>query len=73
MLTDRAAEVFFALKMDQTDDRNAVLVYIAFRDRQLAVSVTKSIHRRLGQEYWNQAVKPDAAAVQPQRLRKGYC
>lgn len=53
---DRAAEVFFALKMDQTDDRNAVLVYIAFRDRQLAVFGDEGIHRRLGQEYWNQAV-----------------
>jgi uncharacterized membrane protein len=34
---DRAAEVFFGLKMDMTDDRNGVLVYLAMKDHQYAI------------------------------------
>ena len=34
---DRAAEIFLHLKMNETANRNAVLVYIATDHRQLAV------------------------------------
>ena len=34
---DRAAEVFYSLKMEQTVNRNGVLVYVAVKDRQLAI------------------------------------
>ncbi len=50
---DRAAELFFQLKMENTDQRNAVLVYIAIKDRQLAVFGDEGIHQKLGNEYWN--------------------
>ncbi len=53
---DRAAEVFFTLKMDQTEERNAVLVYAALKDRQLAVFGDEGIYRKTGQEYWNGVV-----------------
>lgn len=49
---DRAAEIFFSLKMDQTKDRNGVLVYIALRDRQLAIFGDEGIHREVGKEFW---------------------
>jgi uncharacterized membrane protein len=54
---DRAAEIFFGLKMEKTDNRNAVLVYVAMKDRQLAVFGDEGIHQKLGQEYWNNEVK----------------
>lgn len=54
---DRAAELFFELKMDKTIQRNAVLVYIAVKDRQLAVFGDEGIHQKLGMEYWNRVVK----------------
>jgi uncharacterized membrane protein len=54
---DRAAEIFFGLKMENTADRNAVLLYVAMKDRQLAVFADEGIHKRLGQEYWNQEIK----------------
>ncbi len=53
---DRAAELFFQLKMENTDQRNAVLVYIAIKDRQLAVFGDEGIHQKLGNEYWNKVV-----------------
>jgi uncharacterized membrane protein len=54
---DRAAEIFFGLKMEQTKDRNGVLVYIALRDRQLAVFGDEGIHREVGKEFWESEVR----------------
>jgi uncharacterized membrane protein len=54
---DRAEQVFFKLEMQKTDDRNAVLVYAALKDRQLAVFGDAGIHRKVGDEYWNTVVK----------------
>jgi len=54
---DRAQEIFGQLKMYETDDRNAVLVYVALRDKQLAVYGDEGIHKKLGNDYWNAEVK----------------
>lgn len=53
---DRAVELFFSLEMQKTDDRNAVLVYVAMKDRQLAVFGDEGIHKKVGNEYWNNEV-----------------
>jgi len=54
---DRAAELFFQLEMQKTDDRNAVLLYVAMKDRQLAVFGDEGIHKRVGNDYWSTEVK----------------
>jgi len=54
---DRAVEIFAALKMQETRERNAVLVYVAVKDRQLAVFADQGIHTRVGQQFWNDTVK----------------
>lgn len=53
---DRAAEIFFGLRMDQTEDRNGVLVYIAMKDRQLAILGDEGIHKQVGKEFWEKEV-----------------
>lgn len=53
---DRAAEIFFSLKMEKTEERNAVLVYVALKDHQLAVFADEGIYQKTGQEYWNKVV-----------------
>jgi uncharacterized membrane protein len=53
---DRAAEIFFFLQMQKTDQRNAVLVYVALKDQQLAVLGDEGIHQKVGAEYWNKRV-----------------
>jgi len=53
---DRAAELFFRLEMERTDDRNAVIIYLAIKDRQLAVFGDENIHKKVGNEYWNNLV-----------------
>ena len=54
---DRAKEVFAELKMYETHDRNAVLMYVALKDKQLAIFGDEGIHSKLGNEYWNTEVK----------------
>lgn len=53
---DRAAEIFFQLKMDNTTDRNAVLLYVAVKDHQLAIFGDEGIYQKTGKEYWETAV-----------------
>ena len=47
---DRAAEIFYTLKMEKTEQRNAVIVYVAMKDRQLAVFGDEGIHQKVGTE-----------------------
>ncbi len=54
---DHAKELFSELKMEATQERNGVLIYVAIKDRKLAVYGDKGIHEKLGDEYWNKAVK----------------
>ncbi len=53
---DRAAELFHRLKMSNTEYRNATLVYVAIKDRQVAVFGDEGIHQKVGTEYWNTVV-----------------
>lgn len=70
---DRAKEIFFKLKMDQTKDRNAVLFYIAMDDRQLALFADEGIYRRLGQQYWNDEVRKIIGAFTKEDYAGGIC
>ena len=55
---DRAVEIFENLQMQKTELRNATLVYVAVKDRQLAVFGDEGIHQKVGNEYWaNEVVK----------------
>ena len=54
---DRAAEVFAVLKMDKTVARNGVLLYVALKDRQLAVLGDQGIHEKVGNEFWQKEVR----------------
>jgi uncharacterized membrane protein len=54
---DRAAEVFYSLKMNQTEYHNATLVYVALKDRQMAVFGDEGIYSKTGKEFWNEALK----------------
>lgn len=54
---DRAKEIFFQLKMENTQERNAVLLYIAMDDHELALFADEGIYKRAGATYWDNAVK----------------
>ena len=56
-IMDRAREIFFQLQMDETDHRNAVLLYMATSHRELALFGDQGIFDATGASYWNDAVK----------------
>jgi uncharacterized membrane protein len=70
---DRAQEIFFNLKMEQTKDRNAVLLYMALDDHQLALFADEGIYQRLGKEYWNAEVKKIIADFKKDDYARGIC
>jgi uncharacterized membrane protein len=43
--------------MEKTEHRNAVLLYIAMDDQQLALFADEGIYTAVGADYWNNAVK----------------
>jgi len=53
----RAKEVFHSLNMTETASRNGVLLYVAMKDRQLAVYGDEAIHAKVGHTFWNEEVK----------------
>ena len=53
---DRAIEIFAQLKMENTQDRNAVLFYVALKDRQLAIYADSGIHQKVGDQFWQEVV-----------------
>jgi len=70
---DRAIELFGELNMHQTQDRNAVLVYIALKDKQLAVFGDEGIHQRLGQSFWNDEVEKIIGKFNQNEISNGIC
>lgn len=53
---ERAKEIFFKLKMENTVDRNAVLLYVALTDHKLAIFGDEGIYKKTGQAYWENLV-----------------
>ncbi len=51
-----AARVFKKLGMDRTRHQNAVLIFIATQDRQLACLGAKAIHEKISQTGWQALV-----------------
>ncbi len=68
---DRAAEIFFKLKMEQTDHRNAVLLYIAMDHHELALFADEGIYQKAGAEYWDNAVKNMIAQFTKHNISNG--
>jgi uncharacterized membrane protein len=49
----RAIEMFGELHMHETELRNGVIVYVAIKDHKLAVWGDEGIHKKVGQNFWN--------------------
>jgi uncharacterized membrane protein len=54
---ERAAVIFFKLKMEETDHRNGVLLYLAVKDREVALFGDEGIYKATGAAYWDEEVR----------------
>ena len=50
---ERAQEVFFKLKMDETQDRNGVLFYVCVSDKKFAIIGDKGINEAVESDFWD--------------------
>ena len=53
----RATEIFFKHKMNETRQRNAVLIYVAVNDKKLAIYADQAIYEKVGIEFWYSQVQ----------------
>lgn len=70
---DRAKEIFFKLKMNETDLRNATLVYVAVKDKQAAVFGDEGIHQKVGATYWQDVAGKMLLQFKNEKLAEGLC
>jgi len=54
---DRAKDLFEKLDMHKTEERNAVIVYVALKHRQLAIFGDAGIYAKVGQGFWDEQLK----------------
>lgn len=67
----RAVAVFERLGMHRTAGRNGVLIYVAVRDRRLAVIGDRGIHERVAEGYWQELLSAALAHLREQRPSEG--
>lgn len=53
---EKAVKVFNKLGMHKTAERSGVLIYVAFKDRKLAIIGDSGINAVVGAEFWDQAL-----------------
>lgn len=68
---ERAAEVFLKLKMEQTDHRNGVLLYIAYKHHELALFADEGIYIKAGKKFWDAEVEKMIANFGEGKLADG--
>ena len=68
---ERAKEVFYELNMQKTEQRNAVLLYIAMKHRQLALYADEGIYEKTAPDYWAHAVEGMLAHFREEKFIEG--
>jgi uncharacterized membrane protein len=68
---DRAAYLFKKLKMDRTQLRNGVLIYLAVKDRKFAIIGDQGINRVVPPDFWNKTKEEMQTRFQEERFTDG--
>jgi uncharacterized membrane protein len=50
---ERAMEVFHQLQMDNTQERNGVIIYVAVKSKQFAICGDKGINEKVAADFWD--------------------
>lgn len=70
---DRAAEVFEMLKMHKTQERNAVLFYLAVEDHQFAILGDCGINRVVPENFWEHIKEEMVTHFKTSAFTEGLC
>lgn len=71
---DRAKEVFANLEMHKTQERNAIIIYLALNDHQFALFGDVVIYEKAGgAAFWQNAAHHMRAELAEGRIMEGIC
>jgi uncharacterized membrane protein len=68
---ERAGQVFFKLKMEETDHRNGVLLYLAVKHKEVALFGDEGIYKATGAAYWDAEVSKMIGLFKQEQLVDG--
>jgi len=55
-VNERVIEVFAALKMHETEQKNGILLYISTDDKKIGIWGGQGIHDKVGQNFWEEEI-----------------
>lgn len=70
---ERAIQVFQALKMYETKERNGVLIYIAYKSHNFAIIGDKGINERVPNNFWDTEKATLAEYLRANKPGEGIC
>jgi uncharacterized membrane protein len=68
---DRALEVFYELKMNETELQNGVLIYLAIADKQFVICGDKGINEVVATDFWDSTKEIMAAQFKKGSFKQG--
>ena len=68
---DRALEVFYELKMNETQLQNGVLIYLASADKQFVICGDKGINEVVATDFWDSTKEIMAAQFKQGHFKQG--
>lgn len=68
---DRALEVFYELKMNETQLQNGVLIYLAVADKQFVICGDKGINEVVAPDFWESTKEIMAAQFKQGNFKHG--
>jgi len=68
---ERAARIFHELGMDQTEQQNGVLIYVASDNKKAAVYAGKGIHKQVEDGFWNDVLNQLLAHFKEEQYEQG--
>lgn len=68
---DRAVEVFQLLNMENTQQRNGVIIYVAVKSKQFAIYGDKGINEKVQDDFWNSTKDVMASYFQNGNFKQG--
>lgn len=70
---DRAKEIFVRENMHATAARNGVLIYLAMKDKEVAIWGDEGIHQLVGTAFWQTQVNEMLQLFKNNELTEGLC
>jgi uncharacterized membrane protein len=71
---DRARDIFSSLAMEKTEERNAIIIYVALLDRQFALFGDTAIYEKAGgPKFWELAASRLVGHLKKNEITEGLC